>query len=116
MLNNGSGSLAKMAWNMVGLELGGVKTNPFYPRPNIKRGKYLKAATMMIMYGAGDKMTQKTAGLGRRRIRVLRKYLCVGTNNHHGTKIRAHGSLCALDIVIDKKVEGYAKYYSNTAE
>ncbi len=40
-----------------------------------KRGKKLKAATMVITYGAGNRKAQKVSGLSLRRIKVIRKAL-----------------------------------------
>ena len=41
----------------------------------VKRGKYLKKAQMIVCYGAGIKHTARTTKLGLRRTRVLFKTL-----------------------------------------
>ncbi len=56
-------TLQEMCWNVVGIE-----------RPR-KRGRHLKAATFIIMYGGGNQGVQAHTGLSLRRIKVLRKEL-----------------------------------------
>lgn len=60
-------TLQEMCWNVVVIE-----------RPR-KRGRYLKAATFIIMYGGGNKGVQAHTGLSLRRIKVLRKEILGST-------------------------------------